>query len=138
MSRISAALQRRIRARARGLCEYCRSAAELTGHEFTIDHIVPESRDGGSRFENLCWCCFWCNAFKQARTQAMDPLTGKLSLLFNPHTENWQNHFSWSRDATRIIARTAVGRATLKALRLNRPSLTKARRIWVRFDLHPP
>jgi hypothetical protein len=133
MSRVSPALRRRVRARAQGLCEYCRCAAELTGHDFTVDHIVPESRRGGSRFGNLCWCCFWCNTFKQARTVSVDPHSGKTFPLFNPRVDNWQDHFRWSHDSTRIIGRTPVGRATLKALRLNRPALTKARRIWVRF-----
>src|SRR5439155_18332442 len=65
MSRVSLALRRRVQRRAQGLCEYCRSNPELTGHEFTIDHILPESHGGASRFENLCWCCFWCNTYKQ-------------------------------------------------------------------------
>ncbi|TMQ34295.1 MAG: HNH endonuclease [Planctomycetota bacterium] len=72
MSRVSRALRRRVRRRARGLCEYCNSCPELTGHDFTVDHVIPESRGGLTRMENLCWCCFWCNAFKQARTQAAD------------------------------------------------------------------
>jgi 5-methylcytosine-specific restriction endonuclease McrA len=53
MSRVSPALRRRVRRRAQGLCEYCRSSPELTGHDFTIDHILPESHGGASRFENL-------------------------------------------------------------------------------------
>jgi 5-methylcytosine-specific restriction endonuclease McrA len=99
MTRISPALRRRVRQRARGLCEYCRSSAELTGHSFTIDHIVPGSRGGGNRFDNLCWCCFWCNAFKQARTEARDSHSGVMVSLFNPRLANWQDHFRWSRDA---------------------------------------
>jgi len=45
---------------------------------------------------------------------------GQIVVLFNPRLDNWQDHFRWSHDCTRIIGHTAFGRATLKALRLNR------------------
>jgi hypothetical protein len=138
MSRVSPALRRRVRRRAQGLCEYCRSSPELTGHDFTIDHILPESHGGASRFENLCWCCFWCNIYKQARTQCVDQRTGQLVPLFNPRSDNWHDHFRWNSDSTQILGRTASGRVTIRALWLNRPTLVKARRMWVRFELHPP
>ena len=120
------------------MCEYCHSSDELTGHDFTVDHIVPETRGGGGEFGNLCWCCFWCNSFKQARVRAVDPRTAATVPLFHPRRDARPDHFRWSHDATRIIGRTAPGRATLKALRLNRPALVRARGIWVRFDMHPP
>lgn len=68
MSRASAALRQRVRRRARNLCEYCLSNANLTGHDFTVDHITPESEGGATAFDNLCLCCFWCNSFKKSRT----------------------------------------------------------------------
>ena len=138
MIRVSPAVRRRVRRRGRGLCEYCRSCGEYTGHDFTIDHITPESRGGTNDFENLCWCCFWCNNFKHVRTKAVDSRTGDVVRLFNPRRELWQDHFRWSRDSTRIVARTAVGRVTISALRLNRPALVRARRVWVRHGIHPP
>ncbi|TMQ34294.1 MAG: hypothetical protein E6K70_08410 [Planctomycetota bacterium] len=58
--------------------------------------------------------------------------------LFNPRVDSWLDHFRWNFDSTRILARTATGRATIKLLRLNRPTLVKARRAWVRLELHPP
>jgi hypothetical protein len=138
MSGVSAALRRAVRRRARGLCEYCQSCVELTGHDFTIDHIMPESAGGSTRLPNLCWCCFWCNNFKQAQTEAVDPRTSQRVPLFNPRTDQWDTHFRWSHDGVRIIGRTPSGRATVKAIRLNRPVLVRARRIWVRHGLHPP
>jgi hypothetical protein len=29
---------------------------DYTGHEFTVDHIIPESKGGASDFDNLCFC----------------------------------------------------------------------------------
>jgi hypothetical protein len=138
MSRLGAAVRRAVRRRARGFCEYCRSSSELTGHDFTVDHVLPKTSGGGSDLGNLCWCCFWCNDYKHARTQAADPRTGRWTPLFNPRTDAWETHFRWTRHSTRIHGRTPTGRATVKVLRLNRAILVKARRLWVRHGLHPP
>ena len=111
---------------------------DYTGHEFTVDHVIPTSRGGTDDFNNLCLCCFWCNNYKRAHIEAVDMRTGRVVPLFNPRTDNWHDHFRWSPTFTRLIGSTAVGRATIRALRLNRPSLVRARRIWARHGLHPP
>lgn len=138
MSGIPGLLRRLVRKRARNLCEYCRSRMDYTGHEFTVDHIFPESRGGGDAFDNLCFCCFWCNNYKNIRTSFRDPRTDRTVHLFNPRKELWEEHFRWSRGSTKIIGRTACGRATIIALRLNREVLVRTRRIWVANGLHPP
>lgn len=138
MSRVSDVLRRRVRRRAREFCEYCRCSTELTGYECTLDHVIPESRGGTTVFENLAWCCFWCNSHKQAQVEALDGRTGRVVPLFNPRTDRWSDHFCWSLDGTRIRARTAVGRVTIRTVGLNRPALVRARRLWVRNGMHPP
>lgn len=100
MSSVSPALRSRVRRRARGLCEYCRCSEELTGHDFTVDHILPEARGGKTRAPNLCWCCFWCNNFKHARTEVPDPRTGQRVPLFNPRSDVWDDHFQWDARGT--------------------------------------
>lgn len=138
MSQIPALVRRLVRRRAQNHCEYCLSRMDYTGHEFTVDHIIPESKGGEDTFENLCFCCFWCNNYKSVRTSFRDPRTGRTVHLFNPRKENWDDHFRWSPRSTRIIGKTACGRATIIALRLNREVLVRTRRIWVTNDLHPP
>jgi hypothetical protein len=138
MTRLSAALRRAVRRGARERCEYCQSSSLLTGEELTADHIVPSARGGADDLDNLCYCCFWCNNYKSAATAARDPRTGDAVPLFNPRRDAWGNHFRWSSSGARIIGRTAVGRATVKALRLNRTTLVRARKIWVGTRLHPP
>src|SRR5438552_14362238 len=126
MSRLKPALRERVRQRANGLCEYCRSSEDLTGHEFTIDHIIPESGGGTDSFDNLCFCCIWCNSYKQARTEGRDARTDQVVPLFSPRAEKWHYHFRWSSSGTRVVGRTATGPATIKALRLNRAILIHA------------
>ena len=50
MSRLSPLLRRRVQQRGQGLCEYCRSCMDYTGHAFTVDHVIPTSRGGTDDF----------------------------------------------------------------------------------------
>ena len=67
----------RVHERARGLCEYCRIEEASTGHEFTLDHVAPESRGGPTTPENLAYACIGCNVRKSNRTHGATPLTVK-------------------------------------------------------------
>ncbi len=58
--------------------------------------------------------------------------------LFNPRTQVWPEHFAWSEEGDLIVGLTPTGRATVVALNLNRPSLVKARQLWVSVGWHPP
>ena len=138
MSRLSPLLRRRVQQRGQGLCEYCRSCMDYTGHAFTVDHVLPTSRGGSDDLNNLCFCCFWCNNYKHSRTHALDVRTDRVAPLFNPRMDKWNDHFRWSSTSTRIVGRTAIGRVTIRMLRLNRLSLVRARKVWVRHGLHPP
>jgi hypothetical protein len=69
---------------------------------------------------------------------AVDPLTGKKARLFHPRRQQWSDHFVWSEDKTLMIGLTATGRATIKALRLNRAELINFREAFRILKLHPP
>jgi hypothetical protein len=43
-------------------------------------------------------------------------------------------HFAWSNDRQRILGITPSGRATVEALRMNRPQLVNLRRIWAKME----
>ncbi|MDP9023717.1 MAG: HNH endonuclease [Actinomycetota bacterium] len=47
-----------------GRCQYCHAPAE------DVDHVVPRSRGGEHRWENVVAACRRCNATKQDRTPA--------------------------------------------------------------------
>lgn len=47
-------------------CAYCSRNLQLKTR--TVDHVVPESRGGGNRRENLVPCCTLCNQVKGDRT----------------------------------------------------------------------
>jgi HNH endonuclease len=124
--------------RAEKCCEYCKSQDKYSPTSFTIDHVFPQSLDGITEWLNLAYACFLCNRLKSNKLKVFDILTQKWIPLFNPRTDIWHEHFSWSEDATIIIGITAVGRCTVKELKLNRDKLIEYRNCIIPFGTHPP
>lgn len=138
MSAIPLAWRQQIAERAHFRCSYCQSQQRLMGISLTIDHIIPQSLGGGTTLENLCLACWDCNLFKGDKTTSLDPQTRMPVRLFNPNQQHWFEHFRWNAEGSHIIGLTPVGRATISALKLNRPTLLEARRYWVQTGWHPP
>jgi hypothetical protein len=88
--------------------------------------------------KNVCLACRSCNEFKSDTTDAKDPLTSEIVLLFNPRKQKWAEHFTWSSDSTKIQGLSATGRATITALRMNRQIIVAARWRWAISEWHPP
>jgi hypothetical protein len=131
-------LQRKIRAHFSDRCAYCQTAEALTVAIFEIEHIIPRSAQGQTVFENLCLACPTCNRYKANRQEALDPVSNEMVPLFHPHLQNWADHFAWDEMATEIVGLSPMGRATIFALKMNRPQMIRVRRMWVKMDLHPP
>jgi hypothetical protein len=137
-SYIAKALREQIAIDARHRCGYCLTSARIIGAPMEIDHIVPESLGGPTLRENLWLACSMCNDHKGNRIAAPDPRTGEVVRLFDPRRQVWSEHFEWSLEGDVIVGRTATGRATVTAVRLNRAELVEARRGWIIAGWHPP
>ncbi len=137
MAYIAAALRQAVIERAQGRCEYCLTWQAVVV-EMEIDHVLPESAGGLTEASNLCLACVSCNGFKLAFQSAVDPETGESAPLFNPRSDRWEEHFEWSDEGTHLVGVTAAGRATVERLRMNRPRMVEARRLWVQAGWHPP
>lgn len=135
---ISVKLQQQIRNRFRNCSAYCLTSEFLNVTTFEFEHITPRSAGGATIFENLCLACPSCNRYKAVRQTAVEPLTQKEVTLFHPQCQSWTEHFAWSDDATEIIGLTSIGRATIIALKMNRPQLIRVRRMWVKMGEYPP
>jgi hypothetical protein len=131
-------LQRVIREHFNNCCAYCQTSESLTVTNFEFEHIKPRSVGGETTFQNLCLSCPSCNRYKASRQTAIDPKTQQTIPLFNPQTQLWDNYFKWNQDHTEIIGLTAEGRATVEALKMNRPQLIRVRSMWVKMGEHPP
>jgi HNH endonuclease len=135
---ISSSIKQAIFARAQGYCEYCKSSADFTTEPFSIEHILPLSKNGSNDFLNLALACLGCNIIKSDKTEFIDPVSLQVSSLFNPRTMLWDDHFIWDYTLTSIIGKTAIGRATIEALKLNRRPLINLRRALIAIGEHPP
>jgi hypothetical protein len=47
-------------------------------------------------------------------------------------------HFGWTQDSSIIVGKTAIGRAAVATLQMNREVLVSMREMWVIFGKHPP
>ena len=135
---LSKKLRQKIARRAKDRCGYCLVSALITGVDLQVEHVWPTSKGGLSVEDNLWLACAECNQRKAVRTLVVDPLTKKQVPLYNPLQDTWKDHFRWSVYGTEIVGVTAVGRATVVALQLNRPARVSVRRRWVSVGWHPP
>lgn len=119
-------------------CEYCKSQDKFSPVFFTIDHITPLAENGTHNLENLAYACPLCNRLKWQKVHVPDPVTNNQVQIFNPRAEQWSDHFQWSEDYLHIIGITAIGRATVNALRLNREKLVRYRKEMFEIGQHPP
>lgn len=131
-------LHERVAAQARHRCGYCLTSEAIVGTPMEIDHIVPRSLGGLTEEDNLWLACSLCNGHKGNRVVALDVLADQVVPLFNPRRQVWKEHFTWTTEGDHMVGLTAIGRATVIALNLNRPSLVVARQAWVSAGWHPP
>ena len=135
---ISQAMRSAVLNRANHCCEYCKARADYAFHTFTIDHIIPLSEHGSEDLDNYALACRNCNSCKHQQTSGEDPISGLQVPLFNPRSQSWSAHFSWSTDKTEVLGITAVGRATIFTLRMNRTAVVNLRLLLTKSGLHPP
>ena len=75
-------------------CCYCLTSEANSGIPLTYDHILPRFKGGEDIFANVCLACYTCKQFKSDLIRAIDPLTDQIVDLFNPRTQQWNEHFS--------------------------------------------
>src|SRR5262245_16491250 len=107
---IAAPLRAAVIERAHRRCEYCHKPA-IGFYPHEVDHVVAQKHGGATAIENLAYACFECNRQKGSDIASIDPLNGDITPLFNPRTQNWNDHFRMAD--SRIIPLTANGRATV-------------------------
>ena len=135
---IPVGLRERLLSVDRRRCCYCLTTTAITGIEMAVDNIWPQSKCGETCIVNNCLASSACNTFKSDLTEALDPVSQKIVPLFNPRSQQWAEHFVWSSDKTQIEGITPTGRATIVALKMNRPIIVFARQRWVQVGWHPP
>lgn len=137
MASNSAEIREQVAKRANGKCEYCQSPERFSISGFSIEHVIPLSKDGPTTIDNLAFACQQCNNHKYNAIKAMDLVTEKMFPIFNPRQEDWSKHFAWDYQHIRIVGLTGTGRATVERLNLNRSNLKNLRALLAENGLHP-
>ena len=135
-SYISISIRRLLRERASKRCEYCLIHEDDAVFPHEADHIIAEKHGGETTTENLALACFYCNRYKGSDIASIDPVTGTLTLLFNPRNQVWEKHFRL--EGVRIVPLTAEGRVTEYILQLNHPDRLLERQILRDMGGYPP
>jgi HNH endonuclease len=115
------ALERLVRQRADGRCEYCHLPRVWSRVPFEIDHITPRKHRGRTVQGNLALACYYCNVYKGPNLTGRDTATGKVTRLYHPRRHKWSYHFRF--EGSTMIGRTAIGRTTIHVLKMNHTQL---------------
>jgi hypothetical protein len=136
--RVTPKQKERVAKRAGNRCEYCQSPEAFALHTFHVEHIIPRVRDGKTTLSNLAFSCAGCNSLKHTKVTGRDPISYEIVSLYHPRQDRWATHFAWSDDLLQLVGLTAVGRATIITLQLNRLGLLNVRRALFAVSAHPP
>jgi hypothetical protein len=122
--------------RALGCCEYCLIHQDDTPEPHHVDHLIAIKHGGMTILVNLAFACARCNRYKGSDLAAIDPADGQPTFLFNPRTQNWNDHFKL--DGALVVGLTPSGRATVELLRMNDVAVAAHRRELMRKKRYPP
>ena len=91
--------QRALYKRDNYTCQYCRK--KFKADELSVDHVIPQSKDGPSTFENCVTACFSCNNRKGDKSVVEAGLTLPKKPIkpgWNPvfHVREDQRPVSWA------------------------------------------
>ena len=98
--------------------------------------FIAKQHGGKTSLENLALAYYRCNTHKGPNISGIDPITRKLVRLFDPRRDQWPQHFRWQ--GLRLVGVTAIGRATIRVLCINRSDALLVRAALseegIRFD----
>jgi hypothetical protein len=121
--------------RANYCCEYCRLHERYMFLAFEIDHIISLKHGGGNELENLAYSCPHCNQYKGSDLTTFLESYDDIVQLYNPRKQIWSEHFETLNGE--IIAKTRIGKATVKIFRFNDPDVLILRRELSQIGLYP-
>jgi hypothetical protein len=133
--RIPTNLDRRVRMRAKGRCEYCHLPQAPYRLTFPLDHILARQHGGKTRSNNLAVACPRCNRNKGLNIAGFDVRAREIVRLFHPRRDRWADHFRWR--GPQLIGLTPIGRTTIRVLAINHPEAIQVRRDLMAERLFP-
>jgi 5-methylcytosine-specific restriction endonuclease McrA len=115
---MTSATRAAVRERAAHRCEYCQlHQKDSPLAVLHVEHIIPRQHGGTDDLENLALACIDCNLHKGPNLTGIDPETNRVTTLFHPRRDLWEEHFACR--GLYLVGRTAVGRVTVRVLQMN-------------------
>jgi hypothetical protein len=126
-----------VQRRAAHCCEYCRFPAAHLKPPMHFDHVKARQHGGLDEIENLALSCSRCNQAKGPNIATIDPDGDGVSMvpLFNPRNDDWNDHFELLDGV--MVGKSAIGRATVFLLNMNKPVRIAMRRELIRQGAWP-
>jgi HNH endonuclease len=128
-------LRLKIAKRAENRCEYCRIHEDDMFIGFEIDHIIANKHGGGNEIENLAYACPHCNQHKGSDLVTFIDSYDDIVMLYHPRKHKWEEHFE--TNLGEIIAKTKIGKATIKLLKMNDIDLIILRNMLSEIGRYP-
>jgi HNH endonuclease len=132
---VSAALRQQVIDRAQSRCEYCLLPEAFSIYHHEVDHLIALKHGGQTASDNLVLACLPCNRHKGSDLTSIDPVSGKVTLLFNPRIQLWRDHFQLQEGY--ILGLSAIGRTTVFLLRFNDLTRIQVRQNLIAYGLYP-
>lgn len=133
---MDADLTSEVRRRAGEACEYCRMPQAAHVRTFAVDHVIARQHGGATTPDNLALACLRCNSHKGPNLAGIDPDSGRMTRLFRPRRDEWDEHFRWN--GPYLVGLTDVGRTTIAVLTINHPHYVALRESLMAEGLFPP
>src|SRR5437660_11660450 len=107
-----------VRERAHDVCEYCHLRQDDSPlAALHVEHIVPRVHGETDELDNLALACIDCNLHKGTNLTGIDPQANKVTELFHPRRQSWDEHFELQ--GVYVVGKTATGRTTIRVLNMN-------------------
>ena len=111
----------------KGRCAYCRKQIEIDGYYEDLDHVIAKTikPEWMIKPKNLVVACNACNRLKRKDATLRSGYVG-LSfpsdsndfIVFNPHFDQWSDHFGIEDDLFLVAKPNSKGKETIKICRL--------------------
>ena len=89
-----------VRERAQNACEYCHLHQDDSPlAALHVEHVIPKAHGGTDELDNLALACIDCNLHKGTNLTGIDPQTNKVTELFHPRLQSWNEHLDY-REST--------------------------------------
>ena len=84
---------------------------------FLRGHVIPRKHGRDEGLDYLALAYIDCDLHKRPNLPGIDPISGEITVLFNPRGDRWDDRFRW--EGVFLRGSTAMGRTTIEVPQIN-------------------